>query len=385
MARLDYRRKKMFKIYAVVLLIAVLALVLTACSSDRGTYDVSDKGTDLEVSHFIAKFIKILNEGIGNFGWTVVAFTVILKLILSPLDIWQKVISRRNAKAMERMKPRLEAMQEKFGDDKQRYQQEQMALYKKEKYSMFGACLPTIVTLVVFFVIFGGFREMVGWKFATDYQSCYDVYDTAMTAELGEDWQVYDLDAAKYAEAKDSAQTQVYNFYYETEQSENRGFLWIKNVFVPDSWKAAVPDYQTVTGQSGFATSRMTGVMPNEYNDVMGKVIGTGGWGKNGKWNGWLILPILSIAVSILSQKLLSKSQGAPPPTGGGKADSMQANMKMMQYMMPVMIGVFGLMYSSAFALYMFMSSLVSVAMQLFFNLVGRIADNAQERKAGLR
>ena len=91
---------------------------------------------------------------------------------------------------MERMKPQLEILQAKYGDDKQKFQQEQMALYKREKYSTFGACLPTIVTLVVFFVIFAGFREMVGWKVASDYQDCYRVYDQSMATTLGtEDWQ----------------------------------------------------------------------------------------------------------------------------------------------------------------------------------------------------
>ncbi len=368
-----------------------LCVLLTACNNDRGNYNMSDIANDnstLEVDHFVAKFIKYLNEGIGNFGWTIIVFTIILKLVLSPLDIWQKMVARKNAKAMERMKPQLEALQEKYGDDKQRYQQEQMALYKKEHYSMMGSCLPTIVTLVVFFVIFAGFREMVGWKFATDYKNCYDVYDTAMTREIGEDWETYSGDAEKYAAAKDMAQTEVYDFYYSDEQVKSRGFLWIKNIFVPDSWKQAVPNYLTVTGQEGFATTRMTGLVQSTngdgagYDDVMGKVLGTGGWGKNGKWNGWLLLPVLSLVVSLLSQKLLTKAQGTPPPAANGKTgDSMQASAKMMQYMMPVMIGVFGLLYSSSFALYMLTSSVCSILFQLLFNVIASLVDKSKAKK----
>ncbi len=388
MARLDYRRKKMLKIYAVALVLVVCCIALCACNNERGIYDVSDKNTSPEVTHFIAKFINILYEGIGDFGWTIVAFTVILKLILSPLDVWQKVIARRNAKAMERMKPQLEALQEKYGEDKQRIQQEQMALYKKEKYSMLGACLPTIVTLVVFFIIFAGFREMVGWKFANDYLNCYQEYDKVMVAELGDDWSGSDFkyvgdNIAEYESANDKAQQAVYDFYFSDEQKDNRGFLWIKNIFVPDSWKTEVPDYLTVTGQSGFATSKMEGLMQDEYNTVMGKCLGEGGWGKEGKWNGFLILPVLSLAVSIISQKLLSKAQGTPPPTGDGKsANQTQASMKMMQYMMPAMVGVFAILYSSAFALYMLVSSLTSTVFQLAFNLGGKIVDNVQAKKA---
>lgn len=382
MARLDYARKKKILIYSVAIIIAICCIVFSACNNDTGTYDVSDKNSDLEVTHFIAKFMVLLNDGIGNFGWTVIAFTVILKLILSPLDIWQKVIARKNSKAMERMKPQLEALQAKYGDDKQRYQQEQMALYKKEKYSMLGSCLPTIVTLVVFFIIFAGFRQMVGYQFASDYQKCYTTYDTAMTAQLGDEWEVSAQDAAEYSVAKEIAQQEVYEFYYSDDQIHMREFLWIKNVFAPDSWKTAVPDYVTVTGQSGFATSKMEGVMKNEYEDVMGKVLNTGGWGKDGKWNGWLLLPVLSILLSLVSQKMLTKAQGTPPPSANGKAaDSMQANMKMMQYTMPIMIGVFSLFYSGAFALYMFVSSLVSVVFQLGFNLVGKLVDVAQAKK----
>ena len=407
MARLDYARKKRMMVYALVLLIGVCCIVLSACNKNAGIYDVSDKGATLEVNHFIAKFINKLYEGIGNIGWTVVAFTVILKLILSPLDIWQKMITRKNAKIMERMKPQLEVLKAKYGDDKQKFQQEQMALYKREKYSTFGACLPTIVTLVVFFVIFAGFREMVGWKYANDYQDCYNVYDSAMTAELGEDWENYTADATVYANAKDKAQTAVYEFYYADAQVESRSFLWIKNVFVPDGWQKAVPDYLTITGQQGMATSRISGVQADEYEAVMGKVLGTGGWGKDGKWNGFLVLPILSLALSVVSQKLMTAAQGtaekkekktlkqrleklknfgkpaeqATANRDKKQADQQQASMKMMQYMMPLITAVFAFMYSSAFALYMLVSSLTATLFQLAFNLVFKIVDKQNAKK----
>ncbi len=407
MARLDYARKRRMLVYAVVILIGVCCIIFSACNKDAGIYDVSNKDATLEVNHFVAKFINILYQNIGNFGWTIVAFTVILKLILSPLDIWQKLITRKNAKAMERMKPELDVLKAKYGDDKQKFQQEQMALYKREKYSTFGACLPTIVTLVVFFVIFAGFREMVGWKFANDYQDCYNVYDTAMTAELGEDWENA-TDATAYLAAKDKAQLAVYDFYYADEQLESRSFLWVKNIFVPDGWKTAVPDYLTVTGQSGMATSKITGVQADEYEAVMGKVLGTGGWGKDGKWNGFLILPVLSLALSIISQKMLAPQTGEkkekkslkerlekfknpPQQTAqnqgkGGKADEKkpdqaQASMKVMQYMMPAITAIFAVMYSAAFGLYMLVSSLTSTLFQLAFNLIFKIVDKQKEKK----
>ena len=379
----------MFTIYAVAIMLILCALILTACNADRGTFDVSGE-TVSEPTHFIAKLMYGLNENIKIFGWTVIVFTVILKLVLSPLDIWQRVVSRRNAKAMERMRPQLEALAEKYGDDKQRYQQEQMALYKKEKYSMLGACLPSLVTIIVFIVIFAGFREMVGYQFAQDYKQSYNVFETAMNEYFeGEDYESMDMtqeNAEKYAAAVENAQQKVYDFYFSAEQVEARKFLWIHNIFVSDSWKEGVPNYLVVTGQEGFAMSKITGVMKDEYKLVMGKVIGAdlAGYGSGAKWNGLLLLPVFSIVLSFLSQKLLTKSQGTPPPSPNGKSgDSMQANMKMMQYFMPIMIGVFALFYSAAFALYTFTSSLVAIVFQLIFALVGKILDKREERMAG--
>lgn len=399
MASLSYPRKRKLQIYLVAILLVVCCLIFVACNNDN-SYSV--EGEIAEPTHFMAKLMLTLNEGIGNFGWTVVAFTIILRLILSPLDLWQKLIARKNAKAMERMKPQLAVMQEKYKDDKQRMQQEQMALYKKEKYSMMGMCLPTIVTMVVFFIVFAGFRQMVGYQFALDYRNSYNVFETAITAQIEEsnysdingdgkltldDIPKDEAGAAFYNAAVDKAQSAVYDSYYANEQTEKRSFLWIKNIFVSDTWSKAVPDFATVTGQSGFATSKLTGITIDEYNTVMGKVLGTGGWGKNGSWNGWLLLPALSIVLSFLSTKLLSKAQGTPPvaekkdENGKKIRDASQNSMKMMQYMMPVMMGVFALMYSGAFALYMFTSSASAIVFQLTFNIVAKLVDKSKEKK----
>lgn len=411
MVNLSYPRKRKLQIYLIAALLAILCCILVACNSDN-SYSVAGENVS-EPTHFMAKFMITINNalggGVASFGWTVVLFTVILRLILSPLDIWQKVISRRNNKAMERMKPQLEALQARYADDKQRLQQEQMALYKKEKYSTMGMCLPTIVTFVVFFVVFAGFRQMVGYQFAKDYKECVKAYNTSIAEQIEANkdadyivdngdgkWDIDDVAKTEsgadfYAAAKKNAQHTVYNVYYSEDQVTIRSFLWIKNIFVSDNWAQAVPDFATVTGQKGMATSKLTGITIDEYNDVMADVLGTGGYGKDGKWNGLLILPILSIALSFLSTKLLSGSQSQPPAPpqdaqgeGAEKAQSQQQTMKMMQYVMPIMMGVFALFYSGAFALYMFTSSLCAILFQLTFNLIAKLVDKSREGASGV-
>lgn len=411
MVNLSYPRKRKLQIYLIAALLAILCCILVACNSDN-SYSVAGENVS-EPTHFMAKFMIAINNalggGVASFGWTVVLFTVILRLILSPLDIWQKVISRRNNKAMERMKPQLEALQARYADDKQRLQQEQMALYKKEKYSTMGMCLPTIVTFVVFFVVFAGFRQMVGYQFAKDYKECVKAYNTSIAEQIEANkdadyivdngdgkWDIDDVQKTQegadfYAAAKKNAQHAVYEVYYSEDQVTIRSFLWIKNIFVSDNWAQAVPDFATVTGQKGMATSKLTGITIDEYNDVMADVLGTGGYGKDGKWNGLLILPILSIALSFLSTKLLSGSQAQPPAPpqdaqgeGAEKAKSQQQTMKMMQYVMPIMMGVFALFYSGAFALYMFTSSLCAILFQLTFNLIAKLVDKSREGASGV-
>lgn len=411
MVNLSYPRKRKLQIYLIAALLAILCCILVACNSDN-SYSVAGENVS-EPTHFMAKFMITINNalggGVASFGWTVVLFTVILRLILSPLDIWQKVISRRNNKAMERMKPQLEALQARYADDKQRLQQEQMALYKKEKYSTMGMCLPTIVTFVVFFVVFAGFRQMVGYQFAKDYKECVKAYNTSIAEQIEANkdadyivdngdgkWDIDDVAKTEsgadfYAAAKKNAQHAVYNVYYSEDQVTIRSFLWIKNIFVSDNWAQAVPDFATVTGQKGMAMSKLTGITIDEYNDVMADVLGTGGYGKDGKWNGLLILPILSIALSFLSTKLLSGSQAQPPAPpqdakgeGAEKAQSQQQTMKMMQYVMPIMMGVFALFYSGAFALYMFTSSLCAILFQLTFNLIAKLVDKSREGASGV-
>lgn len=411
MVNLSYPHKRKLQIYLIAALLAILCCILVACNSDN-SYSVAGENVS-EPTHFMAKFMITINNalggGVASFGWTVVLFTVILRLILSPLDIWQKVISRRNNKAMERMKPQLEALQARYADDKQRLQQEQMALYKKEKYSTIGMCLPTIVTFVVFFVVFAGFRQMVGYQFAKDYKECVKAYNTSIAEQIEANkdadyivdngdgkWDIDDIKKTQegkdfYTEAQKNAQQAVYNVYYSEDQVTIRSFLWIKNIFVSDNWAQAVPDFATVTGQKGMATSKLTGITIDEYNDVMADVLGTGGYGKDGKWNGLLILPILSIALSFISTKLLSGSQAQPPAPpqdaqgeGAEKAQSQQQTMKMMQYVMPIMMGVFALFYSGAFALYMFTSSLCAILFQLTFNLIAKLVDKSREGASGV-
>ena len=115
-------------------------------------------GLDLVVDYgwltFLAKpiysVLKFLYGLVGNWGWSIVLLTCLVKAILYP-------ISAAGYKSMARMKeitPRMKALQEQYGNDKQRYQQAMMELYKKEKINPVGGCLPIVLQIPVFLSLY---------------------------------------------------------------------------------------------------------------------------------------------------------------------------------------------------------------------------------------
>ncbi|HEY7690201.1 MAG TPA: membrane protein insertase YidC, partial [Dongiaceae bacterium] len=91
-----------------------------------------------------------LYTAVGNFGIAILILTVIVKLIFFPL-------ANKSYRAMSKMKkltPQMQALRERFPDDKARLNQEMMALYKKEKVNPAAGCLPIIVQIPVFFALY---------------------------------------------------------------------------------------------------------------------------------------------------------------------------------------------------------------------------------------
>lgn len=107
--------------------------------------------------NWIGQLIRILIEGIGIVGVGIIVFTLILKTIVLPLDIYSRINSKKQALIMDRMRPQMEKLQKQYANDKNMYNQKVMELQKKSGYSMFGACLPMIVSLVIFIIVFNAF------------------------------------------------------------------------------------------------------------------------------------------------------------------------------------------------------------------------------------
>jgi len=116
---------------------------------------------DYGVLTIIAKPIFWLLEKIhavvGNWGWAIIILTVLLKLAFYKLS----ETSYKSMAHMRKMQPRLAALKERYGDDKQKLNQAMMELYKKEKINPLGGCLPILVQIPVFIALYWVLLESV--------------------------------------------------------------------------------------------------------------------------------------------------------------------------------------------------------------------------------
>lgn len=94
--------------------------------------------------------LEAIHKIVGNWGWAIVVLTVILKAIFFPLS----AASYKSMAKMKKLTPRLTNLKERYGDDKQRLNQEMMKMYQTEKVNPLGGCLPILIQIPVFISLY---------------------------------------------------------------------------------------------------------------------------------------------------------------------------------------------------------------------------------------
>ncbi|MBP8098647.1 MAG: membrane protein insertase YidC, partial [Arenimonas sp.] len=121
---------------------------------------------DYGVFTFIAQplfwLLSWLHLLFGNWGWAIIAIVVLLKLALYPLSAKQY----QSMAKMRAVQPRIEALKERYGDDKQQFQVAMMELYKKEKINPIGGCLPMLIPIPIFLGLYWVLLETVELRHA---------------------------------------------------------------------------------------------------------------------------------------------------------------------------------------------------------------------------
>lgn len=99
---------------------------------------------------------------VGNWGWAIILLTILIKAAFYKLS----ETSYKSMANMRKMTPRMQAIKDRYGDDKQRLNQAMMDLYKKEKINPLGGCLPILVQIPVFIALYWVLLESVELRHA---------------------------------------------------------------------------------------------------------------------------------------------------------------------------------------------------------------------------
>jgi len=115
-----------------------------------------------------------------NYGLRVVVFTIALKLLLSPLDIMQRIRMKKNQVIIEGLKPEIEKLEKQFGANPRVLQAKKQELNKKNGVKMMAGCLPMLLTMVIsIWVLMGGLQPISQYQNMIQYLHLYDAFTVA--------------------------------------------------------------------------------------------------------------------------------------------------------------------------------------------------------------
>ena len=296
--------------------------------------------------------LDLIYSLVGNYGWAVLIFTLLIRLVLMPLDIK----SRKSMKSMQNVQPKIDELNKKYANDKDKLNQKMADLYKKEKINPLSGCLPMLIQLPILFAMFAVMREVANEE----------------TIQM-------------ILEIKQNILAGIENY-----QPKLQSLLWIKNVFQPDSFMSTVvPAFGStlpeITKASGTVTMEMIEeakafLQTNEYS----------AWAANygnavaysapllmwtitipKKFNGLFILPILSAVSQFFTSKFMNAGQQS------SNAQQASTN-KFMQWFFPLFSLWICASSNAAFALYWVFINVFQIAQQF---IIGKLIDRSENKK----
>ena len=383
----------------------------------------------------IGLIFDLFSNFYGAVALGVIVFTLALKTLVLPLDIYSRVKTKKQSLLMERMRPQMEKLQKQYANDKNMYSQKVMELQKANGYNPLGACLPMIVSLVVFMIVLTSFSTYSNYAVMRDYSQMAKAYNDSVAVYVIEENAenpeqrflnkteaegVYTVDFEKFAQHYkpvydeahkndvdgDGVSTFVeFNIQEYLDKSEqdkwetvsdyieinarksaaewyrthNNGtsFGWIGNLWYPDSMlNKEVPDFskfQSTTARSGITVSEI------DYNKVTQDLTA-----EKETYNGYFVLIVLSIGFMFLQQFITMRAQKAANELSSVDGSAAKTN-KYMMIIMPIIFGLFSFMYSAAFSVYMITNTLYGLASTLIINKIVTVRYKNKEIVTGGR
>ena len=409
-----------------------------------------------EPSGFWITIIKAFENVTNNYVLAIIFLTVIIKLIWTPIDMFNKRSQQKMSMVQAQMQPELDIINKKYAKDPNLLKQKQNEVYKKYNGKSMGGCFLMLVfmilNLTIFFSLFSGLNVMGSYKISESYDTlkyayanCLnvannylkenpekqdiflnyenisfeidyenneivmyqttdeekvkldsepfkndfsfefekDVDGTIQTVKKSSNVYIVNLinglnekilkeDAVEGSEetikftVEDAVEKSSFSLIKEKYLETKESFLWIDNIWISDSpFNQSIVDYNGYVSQVG-----KNNVGENEeiiYNSFMIQLKSS-----QSKTNGYFILPILCILASVLTMLLTSKV--------GNKNNQTKQN-KLLLIILPIIFGIFALLYNSVFAIYMLISQIMAAITLPLQNLILNSIDKRKSKK----
>lgn len=286
------------------------------------------------LANLLGYVLNYLYGWVQNYGWAIIIFSVLLKLVLLPFTIKQQKNIKKSAKISEETNK----LQVKYKNDPEKLNREIMDLYKREKASPFSGCLSSILQLVIFVSVFYLVSRPLTYMKKID-STIIDNYKTELT---------------------ESGQT---SSYPEIKIIENKS-----------------QEDENVNLNMNFLGLDLSKVPMQNLNDV--KVY---------------IIPILYIVTIFINTKLttnLTSKNGnknkkvnnnelktTGEETAEEQMESIQQMSNSMSYMMPIMSVAIALIAPLGLSLYWLVSNLLQLAERITIDFVSNKINKAEEEK----
>ena len=297
--------------------------------------------------------IDLFVKWLTNYGWTIVVFTICLKLVLIPVDIFQRISSGKQTRAMGALQPQLDEINKKYAGDSQKINEETNKLYKKYNVNLGGMCLSMLLTLgvslLVFLTLFGSIRAYGTEKLVDSYRVLESSYVQAQEecGATGKTWE--EMDDGQ----KEVVIAQVKETYSASKPSNS--WLWVKNVWKADTNGSQFVDLNTYLNsieedKKEIATDR--------YNAITSEIIKDEG-GANGNF----VLLVVTALVAFGSQFLTAKIS-AP------KGQKINKVNWIMMAVLPLSMVLFAYNSNVVFTLYTIANSLMTAILSVIYSFI---------------
>ena len=149
-----------------------LTQLLTSIPVYGNTFDVS--------INWIGRIIKWLCEIGAGVGVGIILFSLVLKMITLPFDVYQRISMRKQNFQMKANQEKMERLQKQYANDKEKYNQKLMEMYKENGISMMSSCLPMILSLIIFIVAINAFNAFAQYSNIQNYNSMVNAYNQSI-------------------------------------------------------------------------------------------------------------------------------------------------------------------------------------------------------------